>query len=379
MRQLNILKVDFDKKRNYGLDILRALAIFFVLNAHSAYFFTANSFLFKGLTFFNLDGVALFFVLSGFLIGGILIKAFDGQPTRFRTLFNFWIRRWFRTLPNYFLILTILVLLSLHYKTITTFSQVKSYYYFFANFKDALRDYLFPESWSLAVEEWFYLLIPVFIFLLVAAYRFKPKSSFLIVAVLIIVSVTAFRYYRLMHWPHITNAQIDSSFRKQVCTQLDSIMFGFIGAFLAHYYSNQWKKFKKTLFFLGIFLSYFSLLHYVFGYFGVIYYCVFIYTIQSIGFLCLFPLVTELKSGQGFVYRMVTRMSIISYSVYLINYSLVKYYMLGFLNRHFFNNLEDGYRIPVQYCSFWLITIVGSILLYKYFERPFMALRDIAF
>ena len=53
-----------------------------------------------------INGVELFFVLSGFLIGGILIKTFQKDNSfGIKTISNFWIRRWFRTLPNYDLIL----------------------------------------------------------------------------------------------------------------------------------------------------------------------------------------------------------------------------------------------------------------------------------
>jgi peptidoglycan/LPS O-acetylase OafA/YrhL len=376
LKPINIFRIDFDEKRNYGLDILRALAIFFVLNVHSAHFFKTDSYLFKILTTLNLDGVSLFFVLSGFLIGGILIKAYEKKDITFKTLFNFWIRRWFRTLPNYFLILTILLFLGFHYKTISDSYPFKNYYFFLANFKSALPDNLFPESWSLSIEEWFYLLVPLLIFILIAGYKFKPRVSFLAIAIIILVFSTCFRYYRLTHWPYITGEQIESSFRKQVITRLDSIMYGLIGAYLAFYHLSIWKKYRKPLFFIGIFILYLNFTQYIFGYFGLIYSLVFSYGLEALGFLCLFPYLTELKSGQGFIYKAITRTSIISYSLYLLNYSLVKIYIIGFLNRTLFKNIDQFYLAPVQYFSFWLITIVGAILLYKYFEKPFMTLRE---
>ena len=69
MRDILKIKIDSDK-RIYGLDILRALAILFVVFAHS------TSFVPKSLKIFywhlQYDGVSVFFVLSGFLIGKIL-------------------------------------------------------------------------------------------------------------------------------------------------------------------------------------------------------------------------------------------------------------------------------------------------------------------
>jgi peptidoglycan/LPS O-acetylase OafA/YrhL len=375
MKLSNPFKIDFDTKRNYGLDILRAFAIFFVLNVHSANCFKPDSRTLRILTIFNLDGVMLFFVLSGFLIGGILIRQFEKDKVNFKMLFKFWIRRWFRTLPNYFLVLTILVILGYYYKTIVNFSAIKHYYYFMANFDTAIPSYLFPESWSLAVEEWFYLLIPIFIFILVALCRFKPKTSVLTVAVSVIVITTVIRYFRFLHMPGLVPTQIDDSFRKPVITRLDSLMFGVIGAFLAYYYLSAWKKYKKLLFFIGIILIYSNFLQY-FGYFGVLYNSVFEYTVQSVGFLCLFPYVTELKTGKGVIYKIVTRTSIISYSLYLLNYSVVKYYILEYLDYHPFKNIPTSYLDTVNYFSFWLITVSLAILLYKYFEKPVMDLRD---
>lgn len=76
--------------RNFGLDILRATAILLVVFAH--YF--ASTPLEAG----GLPGVEIFFVLSGFLIGNILIRSFQNQGPTAGTLRVFWLKRWFRTL-----------------------------------------------------------------------------------------------------------------------------------------------------------------------------------------------------------------------------------------------------------------------------------------
>ncbi len=52
-------------------------------------------------------GVELFFVLSGFLIGSILIRDFDAGPVTGAKLKRFSSRRWLRTLPNYFVYLPV--------------------------------------------------------------------------------------------------------------------------------------------------------------------------------------------------------------------------------------------------------------------------------
>jgi len=86
-------------QRKIGLDYLRAAAILCVLIAH-----TAKETLLGSLGFI---GVEIFFVLSGYLIGGILLSSYarHGEAPSWPMLREFWVRRWLRTVPNYFLFL----------------------------------------------------------------------------------------------------------------------------------------------------------------------------------------------------------------------------------------------------------------------------------
>ena len=88
------------QRRFFGLDLIRAIAISSVVYVHSAgiLVLTGHDFLPSWL-----DGVELFFVLSGFLIGGLLIDISDRQPS-LRAWLIFMIRRWMRTLPAYFVV-----------------------------------------------------------------------------------------------------------------------------------------------------------------------------------------------------------------------------------------------------------------------------------
>jgi len=102
-------------------------------------------------------GVDLFFVLSGFLIGRIYLRSqldAHGQPGSF-TLWGFWSARWFRTLPPYLTALALFALLQLVFHK----EAVHLRYVLF------LQNYLgmdgFVPSWSLCVEEHFYLALPL--------------------------------------------------------------------------------------------------------------------------------------------------------------------------------------------------------------------------
>ncbi len=97
------------ESRIFGLDILRSSAILLVLCSHGFDPFLAEYFPKLRLLIF-MDGVDLFFVLSGFLIGLILIKQFEKNVDyTFLPIFNFWKRRWRRKLPNYYFILFLIL------------------------------------------------------------------------------------------------------------------------------------------------------------------------------------------------------------------------------------------------------------------------------
>lgn len=104
---LDVLRIDFTENRVFGLDFLRSIAILLVMIGHSVGYLPLK--IQQFIRPFLVDGVAIFFVLSGFLIGGIMIKSFQ-KEINFKNITNFWIRRWMRTLPNYYLILSILLI-----------------------------------------------------------------------------------------------------------------------------------------------------------------------------------------------------------------------------------------------------------------------------
>ena len=91
--------------RVVGLDILRSIAILLVVYYHGRFILPPHfRSLYDNIQILNIDGVSIFFVLSGFLIGGILLKIINKTDFKKVDLINFWIRRWFRTIPNYYFI-----------------------------------------------------------------------------------------------------------------------------------------------------------------------------------------------------------------------------------------------------------------------------------
>ncbi|HSY52003.1 MAG TPA: acyltransferase [Thermoanaerobaculia bacterium] len=162
-----------DRRRVPELDGIRGLAILLVLIWHYLLCEVgAPPLLFRFLNITS-SGVDLFFVLSGFLIGGILLDQRDA-PNYFSVFYG---RRICRIFPIYFAWLLLYVVLSpiryhLHIGTAADWSlgpqlPLWSYATFVQNFLQAKRGTFGPfwlaPTWSLAVEEQFYLLLPLVI------------------------------------------------------------------------------------------------------------------------------------------------------------------------------------------------------------------------
>lgn len=152
------------------LDGVRAIAVLMVMLFH--FFQTAASssfFLVKTVSkvsSFGWTGVSLFFVLSGFLITRILLKT-KTAPSYF---LNFYARRTLRIFPLYYLFLLLYFFLVpiLEQLPVAPFNQQIWYWVYLQNFAWTFRwPVQGPDHfWSLAVEEHYYLLWPVLVYLL---------------------------------------------------------------------------------------------------------------------------------------------------------------------------------------------------------------------
>jgi peptidoglycan/LPS O-acetylase OafA/YrhL len=128
-------------------------------------------------------GVDLFFVLSGFLITGILLDAM-GKPFFFK---RFYWRRGLRIWPLYYLFL--LGVLLVHPQMFSRIG-VAPFALYYRNFlgPDRASDIYIGQFWSLCVEEQFYLVWPVVLF-------FLPKQWRLRLIALLIAAAFCFRVY----------------------------------------------------------------------------------------------------------------------------------------------------------------------------------------
>jgi peptidoglycan/LPS O-acetylase OafA/YrhL len=369
-RLLNILRLypEYDK-RIFGLDLMRALAIIFVVLGHG------GSMLEKANTNFPcirlIDGVELFFVLSGFLIGSILIKKFiNGDSFGPKTIINFWIRRWFRTLPNYYLILVlniIVIYFGIRTGDLSNFNW--KFLLFLHNFSNGFSGF-FWESWSLSIEEWFYIFFPIILFIfytILKQFKVSKKLIFLYAILLFLFIPLLLRFFIASTFD-VNKFWLGVNIYKVVIYRLDGIAFGLLGAFIKHSSPKFWHKTRNISFTLGIIISY-TILYtdWIPKEFST---KVFKLFYQSIGCFLLLAKFDSIKNASLVITKVFTHISLISYSMYLINLGLV----FAIIRDNF--NLNGPYTAWISYLIYWAAVIMFSTLLYKYYERPFMNLRD---
>jgi peptidoglycan/LPS O-acetylase OafA/YrhL len=236
------------RERQPGLDLLRALAIIVVVLYHAALF----GFKLPGrVDRFGWIGVDLFFVLSGYLIGGQLLASSrisnPASPARNAShsdaggripLGRFFARRALRILPAYFVVLALYFLLPAWRE----YPEISPLWKFLLSVQNVgLRGgTAFSHAWSLAVEDQFYLLLPL---VLLLAIRWRRAA--LILPCAIVLGGFALRWFLALQ--NLTDTGV--SFRGfqmwiyyATWTRLDPLVFGVALAAIEKFRPAWWQR-----------------------------------------------------------------------------------------------------------------------------------------
>lgn len=178
--RFSIIRPAFLQNRNPCVDIFRAVAIISVVVWH-----------FDNSLPFGYLGVDLFFVISGLLVGSILIKAFKaGNRIHF---FEFILRRGLKIWPSYFVFLLAGSLLAWaifrhdnNGYTLEGGRYLWRYIFFFQNYQGLPFNWPFAHIWSLCVEEHFYILLPIIVLVIQAVWG--KRADLLIASVLCLIA-----------------------------------------------------------------------------------------------------------------------------------------------------------------------------------------------
>jgi peptidoglycan/LPS O-acetylase OafA/YrhL len=347
--------------RNFGLDLMRAISIWMVLAQHGG----INI---PGLQPLRIGGIGveIFFVLSGFLIGGILFKEIDKKMPITKTLKNFWTRRWFRILPLYYLVILfkfIVIDHSIGYNII--------YYLLFLQ-NNFYGIQFFGVSWSLVIEEWFYLFTPFYLIFATNILKSEKKIFWAIIAFIVFVNLARLGYVLKANVPY---EGINSNFP----FRFDSLFLGVLLAFIKH---KKWDLFEKLKSPYIALIGFAMFVGYIYFYWTLSYPNKLIDSSllpRTIGFFILpftvaltVPFLASINYNQhknlltkGF-YQLITYTSILTYAIYLIHTFI-------------FPVILHNPTIPSALLQ-WIIALTLSYLfawlVYQMFEKPILNYRD---
>ncbi|HEX3420324.1 MAG TPA: acyltransferase [Candidatus Udaeobacter sp.] len=354
-----------NRVRQPGLDLLRALAIIVVVIYHAALF----GFKLTGrVDRFGWIGVDLFFVLSGYLIGGQLLAPLARD--QHIKLGRFFTRRALRIMPAYFVILAIYFLLP-SWREYPDMAQPLWKFLLSVQNIALHGGTAFSHAWSLAVEDQFYLALP---FLLLFLCR-RPRAA-IIIPCLIIFGGIALRAFLAARNPSVDGGVSFRGFQAWIYyptwTRLDPLVFGVALAATEKFRPIWWQRLingAPWLWLPALGLIAFAL------YLGetknlTVAACVWQFPLIAIGMAALLicavsprlPLCRVAIPGAAFI-------ASIAYSAYLIQ-KLVINGVEQFCTSHNINLKSVPALLGVELCVYAAATV-----LFFSVERPFLQLR----
>lgn len=341
--------------RVQGLDLMRFIAIMLVVALHAEEAIPLSDGLMGSLFRVGWVGVDCFFVLSGYLIGSQVFKQGYCKDQKVVTqIKTFWMRRWWRTLPLYFVVLSFYALV----KPAFGYPFKELNWKFLLFFQNYTHFYDFVQSWSLCIEEHFYFIFPLFFYL----FRFDRKPPIIWLGFVVLSVFSRFLIWSKGGVPH-TAPGIDFSIRFVTHYHLDGIA---MGVFLAST-RNSWMKFNRPLRLFGgglglllVFYPSMTLPYYLPGAS-----LIWLLTSVALGFSLILVAIHDLQMPRWF-YIPIHKVALWSYGIYLWNSFMIR--VFHHLNLNINKNLEV--------LLFFLASILVAVPTYYLVEKPFLRFRD---
>ena len=357
-----------------GLDTLRAAAILLVLMYHYTVVVSGKS-IFGFLSDIGWVGVDLFFVLSGYLIGNQIMSAIArGEGFSLKMFFA---RRLLRTLPNYYVILAVYFIFS----SVLGGSSTASIWRYLTFTQNIGLHYgeTFTHSWSLCIEEQFYLILPVAALLIASISKSFRLGWFVLVAA--IVAGMVVRGWSWLGYGRnlISPADFSEHIYYSSYARFDELLPGVAIAMLKNFHGDAYAKLVRkgnTLLACGLlatiavaylFLHYYRIDGYGYG-----------FAMTTFGFPLLaasFAVLTLAALGKDSLLNRVRipgaeKFALWSYAIYLAHKPIYMAAIDPLSRLHIDTDAPLGVAIIVA------AGIAGGWLLYRLIESPFMVLRD---
>lgn len=340
------------------LDGLRAIAALMVLFSHYFVELHGPDFRYGG------NGVQIFFVISGYLITMILLsQKNEAIVSRIKMTMNFIVKRALRLFPVYYVFLTGLVIIS--WQTglwLTKEGTMWHYYTYTQNYlflSEGFQSPLLNHTWSLAVEEQFYLFWPFIIF-------FIPRKAELPVLLTVFIGGVLSKIYFLNYF-HAAGTVKGVTFM-----HFDTLGAGALLAYCMYYNVERIKAFLSRtsvyLFLAGLLASaILTGLEYEDAFFLPL-----SLVLMSVALVYICTTSTKMPLNGMLASPWLVRIGKISYGVYLFH-KPVPY----FVNQLLLNlNVLDSIPAVVLFAIYTTLTLGIATLSWYLFERHFLKLKE---
>ncbi len=357
------------------LDVLRGIAVLMVIFHHTtaewrnvgvmgpvAYVFRWGGW----------SGVDLFFVLSGFLIGGLLFREIrrDGSLHVGR----FIIRRGFKIWPAYFVLVAYAFVKLMHHgsSAYDAFLQIRPNLLHCQNYVW----HTIGHTWSLAVEEHFYLALPLVLWVSLRLFGFHKRDvrSVPFIAITLAIFCLALRCYRIL----VRNDYSNPTFPTEV--RIDSLFFGVLLSYIFWFKPNVMNRIRAIrpwLFVIGLALISPCLytsdtFRHTIG-----------YTLLYLGYGSILIALMSIEPGSSPIWRVVAShpgralafVGTFSYSIYLWHIDLASWPV-----HHLFLSRIGPIQGAGMYCALMAtyasVAVVVGIIMSLLVERPSLWVRD---
>jgi peptidoglycan/LPS O-acetylase OafA/YrhL len=229
------------KQRLVGLDVLRLLAILLVLGRHMS--LAPDTWPSMSRAFIatwqrgGWVGVDLFFVLSGFLVSGLLFTEYKSRGRL--SVARFYMRRGWKIYPPFFVMIAVTVMAALIQGRAIQGLQLASELTFLQSYFPGM----WAHTWSLAVEEHFYLLLPMALLLTLRMNRKAemPLEPVFTIALCVAVAALALRFITWYLDPRFS--LLENTFASHL--RLDSLFFGVAISYAYHFHTDKFESLRS--------------------------------------------------------------------------------------------------------------------------------------
>ena len=271
---------------------------------------------------------------------------------------DFMKRRWYRTLPNYYLFFIIMLFFQWNIGE----NNFWSFLFFTQNLFVKPIAGFYGVSWSLTIEEIFYVTFP-FTLILIGFFVKKTNRKLLLTIAIFIIAPLALR---LIAYSGTEFSPGD--YRKAAVIRLDSIAYGVLAAYLKIHFPIFWSKIQKQGL-LTLLPFWYLFIYRGFPSLSIEHWNAVFFPLCSICMALTMPFFDSIKTNSSIFSKPISFIAEISYSLYLCHIPVIIIANRYFNIKHYLN----GYALEF----FYVITIIlFAYIVNRAWEKPMTKLRD---